>query len=190
MKNPTVSTLTDAADRREAGEAWKSILADTGLNYSQALDFFRIRQIKEAGEYIGEDETGVPVTGTMVADLRAEGLSWGEVMYRTGLKEGRVRKLFTERTGDRSEGQRIGKGGRFFYGHSGEPLYTGGNLKATGTKIPKGSKLEGALLSADQQRLLGIPVGELRAQAEAKGLATKNAKGKNLTKAQLVKALS
>lgn len=181
-KNPTTEMFATALEMRRNGEGWKAILAATGLNYSQAWLHCATEERREQGLLV-EGE----VTEAVVADLRAQNLSWGEIAVRCQMPESRVRKLYTEQTGFKSQGLRIGKGGRYYYGERGTPLYTEG-LKPTGTAIPKGAHIAEAYEAADQQKLIHRPVAELVAKAEALGINPKSGK-KNKTKAQLVKAI-
>lgn len=178
MKNPTVKILEAALASYREGTPIKSILVETGLNYSQAWLYIRTAECKEAGLMVEE------VNGSAIAELRASGFSWGEIAVRCQLPESRVRKMFTENSGQRSQGLRIGKGGRFFYDEGGAPLYTD-ELKATGTIIPEGALYEGAIAASVEQRLIHRDVNELRAMAEEAGVKF----SKSSTKAVLAKRL-
>lgn len=177
MKNPSPELLAHAFELHQAGTPVKAILAETGLGYSQMWLHVRRCEIVAAG-------LDVEPTSDSVVDLRQAGHSWGEIAVRCGIPESRVRKLFSETTGTRSEGLRIGKGGRHFYDEAGAPLYQE-NLKATGTAIPVGTLYDGAIMEAGFQRLLALEVNELKAMAEEAGVKF----AKTTTKAVLVKRL-
>lgn len=179
MKNPTIETLTLALTMRQDGADWPEILEATGLNYSQAWYFVESQRMREAGELV-EGE----ITPQTIVDLRAAKHSWGTIAVMCQLPESRVRRMFTEASNLKSQGLRIGKGGRYFYGYSGEPLYSG-ELRPTGTAIPKDAKLEGALMAADTQRMIHEDIKTLRAKADELGISYKP----RATKAQLVKLI-
>ncbi len=178
MKNPSIETLQEAADAIAGGMTRKAAQQKFDLNYSQLWLFTRRAEIVEAG-------LDVEATAENVRELRKDAsLSWGEIACRCGVPESKVRKLFTETTDLKSQGQRIGKGGRFYYGERGAPLYEA-ELRPTGTDIPKGAKYEGAITAAVGQRLIHLEISELR--TTFKDYTGKDA-GKR-TKAQLVVAI-
>lgn len=178
MKNPTIAQLSLALELHEANTPMKAILAETGLNYSQAWYFIRSAELRATDKL----ETG-EITPQVISDLRSAGHSWGEVAVRCQLPESRIRKMFSEATGLKSQGQRIGKGGRFYYGPiSGQPLYAD-TLKPTGTSIPVGAHLAEAVECAQEQRMIHWDIKEIRSLAQEMGLNTKG------TKAQLVRRI-
>lgn len=75
-------------------------------------------------------------TSADVVRLRdVESLSWGDIMVRTLLNEGTVRRLYTEGTKVDTKGLRIGKGGRHPGGADGLKAATAkGGGKAAGEK--------------------------------------------------------
>lgn len=188
--NPTDSIFSDAFAMHKAGATVKEICAETGLNYSQLWRFCESRSLDEAGfEFLTE----LAGNEKAVAEMREAGLSWGKIACRfrlneshtaLGCPEGKVRKAFETATGLKSQGQRIGKGGRFFYGYSGQPLYAG-ELRPTGTDIPVGAKLGEALVAAEEQRMISWDIEAVRAKATELGISLKAGK-KNATKAQLI----
>lgn len=101
-------------------------------------------------------------------------LSWGEIMVRTGLTEGQVRKLYRKDGTKKDLGTRIGKGGRFAYDDG--TLYTD-NRKREGAHIPVdkvGRPQVHELLNyieRDEAKQAGH--GDARKQAWAKGTITK-----------------
>ncbi len=188
MKNPTKKTLDKALAMHAEGAPIKAIIKETGLNYSQAWRYLRSRDLEAQGfEFLTTvDQAGVKA-------MRDEGLSWGEIGVRHrltgdhttfGCPEGQVRKAFTEATGLKSQGQRVGKGGRFYYGEMGVPLYAG-ELRPTGTDVPKDAKYEGAVQAAENQRLIHLDLDTLKERATALGINLKSG-NKNKTKAKLV----
>jgi lambda repressor-like predicted transcriptional regulator len=185
MKNPTIETLTAALELHKDGVAIKAILAETGLNYSQAWYFIRTEILREQNLLVAD------AGPADIKALRDEGLSWGEIAVRCQLAESKIRRMFTESTDLKSQGLRIGKGGRFYYGPDrGRPLYTDG-LQKTGTEIPKGAHYEAAVTAADSQKLIHWDMAELKAKAVELGITvpaktTKASLASKIRKAQKV----
>lgn len=74
------------------------------------------------------------VLGPIMVDLKdAQQLSWGEIMCRTDLTEGKCRKAYSSMAGKKDLGIRNGRGGRFAYD---EPTLYLDNRKAEGAHIP------------------------------------------------------
>jgi hypothetical protein len=185
-KNPTAEQFAQyVADRRNGVPAAKA-QKDADLSHSQAeFHWLRTQPVAEGGmaELVGKTDP----TPAAIRKLRENGESWGRIAVHCDRPEGTVRKLYAEGTGNKSQGQRIGKGGRFYYGSNGMPLYAE-VLKATGTVISVTEKgLEPAIQAATEQReLLNAEVSELRDiyKAELKKVAPKG-----FTKAQLAIAI-
>lgn len=135
MKAPTQEILEAARLELENGATIKQVLAtprtkegDT-LTYSQF--WLYVNRFKVAGtdlDFAGE------VTGDKIVERRNDGYSWGEIAIQANVPESRVRKLFAEATGVRSEGLRTGQGGRFL--RDDQVFYTGGDRRVAGTAIP------------------------------------------------------
>lgn len=188
MKNPTKKTLDKALAMHADGAQIKAIIKETGLNYTQTWRFLTSRDLEAQGfEFL------TTVDPARCEAMRAEGLSWGAIAVRHrltpehntfGAPEGQVRKAFETATGLKSQGQRIGKGGRFFYGDRGAPLYAA-ELRPTGTDIPKEAKYDGAIQAAQDQRLIHRDLEDLKARATELGVSLKSG-SKNKTKAKLV----
>lgn len=185
---PSTKSFDEAYAMHKAGGTVKAICAETGLNYSQLWRFCESRKLEEAGF-----EFHTEIDNDQVKAYREADMSWGSIAVRfrlneshtnLGCPEGKIRKAFTEATGLKSQGQRIGKGGRFYYGFSGQPLYAG-ELRPTGTDIPKDAKLGDALVAAESQRMVGWELDAVRAKAEELGIKLKSG-SKNKTKAKLI----
>jgi hypothetical protein len=89
-----------------------------------------------------------------------------------GEPESKVRKAWTDGTNLESKGVRIGKGGRFAYGFTGQPLYED-VLKPTGTEIPKGAGVQGALKESRVQRIARMDFEDLKTLGEQVGVEFK-----------------
>lgn len=159
---------------RHNGMAWSAVRAITGLNHVVSeLEYMR---------FVLPADQRVEATAKNARDLRdVRQLSWGEIAVRLGVSEGRARKLYAEGAGVLSEGQRIGKGGRWL-GNDSE-LYVA-ELNPTGTKITPEAGRRNARKLAVQQRLAKMETGALKAFAADHGVTVK---GK--TPAQIILAV-
>ncbi len=145
MKNPTNSDFRLAVSLRLKGKGWSEVLRDTGLSHSQAeLAEFRFkRDLADLGVADLADWKSVPVpegsdAGEIVKALRAEGISWGVIACRMHLSESKARRAFTATTSTKSQGLRIGKGGRFLDSkENGHRYYENGDNRKSGLFIPK-----------------------------------------------------
>lgn len=121
MRNPSSTILDKAVVLRLRGEKWPAVLEATGLSHSQAENHeMRFKMWLHAAGVPGFSEwtpivlDADPATaGAQIADQRSKGVSWGAIGVRAGVPESKVRRLFKEATNVHSEGQRIGKGGRW-----------------------------------------------------------------------------
>lgn len=95
----------------------------TGLASGKSLSDMATELGRPAGKLallkmIAEVAPADRITGTDAAVAKAivkarnAGQSWGLIMARTGLAEGSVRKIYTDSTGEATQGLRVGKGGR------------------------------------------------------------------------------
>ena len=188
MKNPTIEVLTEAVEAKLGGMKSEEVLSTYDLSHSQfELAFWRLVPVAQGGmkEWAGK----VEFTGENVQALREYFLiSWGRISILVGRPESAVRKLYKETARLLSQGQRIGKGGRWFLNE--RELYTDG-LQRPGTKIDEarakeiGSTRAAALISANEQKLIHKDTVELKAIAKAEGVKV----SPKATKAQLVKAI-
>lgn len=179
-KNPTAEQFALYVELRSAGEvSAHDAQVQAGLSHSQAeFHWLRTQPIEKGG--LAEKVGSEPATAASVAALRNSGESWGRIAVLIDASEGQARKLWAESTGTKSQGQRIGKGGRFYYNDG--TLYAD-QLKGTGTVILQGENHEQAQAARDEQReLLNLDTQELR-----KVYATEVGKAapKDFTKTQL-----
>ncbi len=195
MKNASTTELAAAAARIAAGETRKAVQADTGLNYSQLWLYTRRQEVQ--GTSLDLAQVTTAATGgdaQAMSDLmmkirvlrqptfnralngeltEVKGVSWGEIAVRCNLPESRVRSLFLQQTGIKSEGQRIGKGGRYV---TDDPALYQGNLRITGLAIPNETKrcdyrslivdLEDAITAKDAAKIKAA-ITKLRKQITA-----------------------
>lgn len=163
-KNPTAEQFATYVELRQNGTPAHEAQAAAKLSHSQAEFHWLRTQPQDQGgmaELVGQTEA----TAANVAALRASGESWGRIAVHIDRPEGTARKLYSESTGTKSQGQRIGKGGRFYY--TDHELYTDA-LKGTGTVIQVGETHEQASAAAEEQRtLLSQDVAELKATYKA-----------------------
>lgn len=180
MKNPTQDVLSAAIEDRKAGMKAKEILATHGLSHSQ-FEFAWLRD--QMGDLCGSEAA----TPANVKRLRADGQSWGVIAVLCGTTEGKVRKAFTEGTGAKHQGQRIGKGGRFLYT---DPTLYEGEFNKPGVTIPANGEYkgrEGAHAAQEGQRnLLSQDIQEVIAEFK-KVTGRKTVKG--FTKVEMIRAI-
>lgn len=172
-----------AVTMKGQGAKNKAIMAATGLNHSQVE-----RAILKATLTQGDVEN-FEALGTTLADRvkagRANTLSWGVMGILAGVPESQIRKAWTEITKLESKGVRIGRGGRFAYGFTGQPLYED-TLKPTGTEIPKGAGVQAALKLSRVQRIARMTMDDLKVLGEQVGVEFK----KGNTKASYAKKVA
>lgn len=165
---------------KEEAAKWADILKKTGLSHSKA----ELAWMEHEAFVQSDPKFKVaPLTGDFVAYARTElGLGWGPIMVWTQSSEGSVRKAFKEATGTHSDGQRVGRGGRFKFD---EPDLYVGELKPTGTDIPADKALvrEVARDAAFTTRLGKLEFGAVKAIYE-EYTGTKVKRG--ATKAKLI----
>lgn len=193
MSKFSAHTINDveaqAVAMKAEGAKMKQIMAETGLNHSQAERAIMKATITDAEvQAFGEGHADL-ASAVKAARKGSAPLSWGPISIMASryfggeISESAARRAFTEATGLKHQGQRIGKGGRFYYG-DGE-LYVD-TLRPTGTDIPKDAVgREAARLSAITQRMLGLDMAELKALAADYGVEVK----KGMTKARIVQAI-
>lgn len=178
---PVPATRSEAialmCELRDLGVAWGPVRSHTGLNHVVAeREYMRHQFIVGGGEVL-------PATPENARALRDDQqLSWGQITVRLGLTgETAARNLYKQGTGVLSEGQRIGKGGRWL--GNDQELYRD-ELNPTGTRIDvKAGRMNARVLAA-QQRIAKMDTAKLRQFAQDNGV---NPKGK--TPAQIAKAL-
>jgi len=133
MKAPEESVLKKALALHQKGAKMKEILEETGLNYSQAWLYITDAELPQSQRVSQANRT--PAT---VRKLREEGDSWGLISVKFGyleFSESKIRSMYQEFTGKRSQGLRIGRGGRW-YGD--EPRLYNGVRRRSGVRIAKG----------------------------------------------------
>jgi hypothetical protein len=132
MKDVTDKERKLALKLHKEGKTKKEIREATDLNYSQLWVIINDAELPDNLRVKEKDRT--PAT---VRKLRSEDVSWGMIALRFGIDEypeGRIRRMFEEATGDKSQGQRIGHGGRFLLG---EPRLYAGDRRRPGVALPK-----------------------------------------------------
>ena len=161
---------------REDGAKWKVVLKETGLSHSKAELAWMEHEAEQAGFKV------VPLTSAFVAygrnDLK---IGWGPIMVWTQSSEGKVREAWKQATNLHSDGQRVGRGGRFKFD---EPELYVGELKPTGTDIPKDHSLvrEVAREDALSSRIMKLEPEQVKRVYEQ---YTGKKVGKGWTKAKL-----
>lgn len=149
------------------GLKWKEVLAKQEIGYARGELIVFEHEFEQA------KMKTIPATPENVVYLRTElGLSWGAIMVWCAAGEAVVRRAFKDGAKVHSDGQRVGKGGRWKFDD--QALYVG-ELKPTGTDIPADQKLvrEVARDCAVTQRLMKMEFAELKAFAIAQGVIVK-----------------
>jgi hypothetical protein len=117
------------------GKPTKDAAAGETLNYSQFWLYCQAQDLP-ADAFITASE-GSDEWFEAITKCRNAGDSWGLIAVKCRRPEGRIRKAFTEATGLRSQGLRIGHGGRYL---DHDPVLYVGEAKVTGTAIPATAK--------------------------------------------------
>lgn len=141
---------------REEGAKWKVVLKETGLSHSKAELAWMEHEAEGAGF------TVVPLSASFVSFARNDlKIGWGPIMVWTQSSEGKVREAWKQATNLHSDGQRVGRGGRFKFD---EPELYVGELKPTGTDIPKDHSLvrEVAREDALSSRIMRLEPAQIR----------------------------
>lgn len=170
-----------------SGKPWEVITEATGVGYASGW-LFCIRTalvLNEPEALVDLGSMSRTQAANRVAEMRLDdGDSWGRIMARTGVAEGQVRKLFTEKTNVYSEGLRNGKGGRFYQGNAEayDPApKVGWVRKAEASaelpaQIIKGLLEAGSLEGGDVAELEGMSLKDLKSLAKSFGLPTSGKK--------------
>lgn len=100
-------------EMREAGKKWQEIADELEITPGKAM-FLDMKAAVSASPKLkiswkDDDELAEKITNARTEDM----LSWGQISARTGLSEGKLKKVFAAAAGDMAHGHRIGKGGRF-----------------------------------------------------------------------------
>jgi len=196
MKNVTASDRTTLVERATAlgllsqpvGQipGYGKLILESGMNASQVYCCLTRHQIEEvytdldlapvASAAIANPNTPdgtrtkeMRVAIQAVVDARSAGQSWGLIGVRFNRPESLVRRWFKE-SGTKSEGLRIGKGGRWLLN---EPALYNGDRAVTGINLPapmKRSEIRGYAARLDAMENLPSNRSELQALAKELGL--------------------
>lgn len=90
--------------------SWAAISEQLGIGQGKAMLLYMYASVPEEDKITAPNEESL---GKKIVKARESGLSWGQIMARTGLGEGKCRSLFEAASGDTALGNRIGKGGRY-----------------------------------------------------------------------------
>ena len=96
--------------RDNQGLGWAEISEQLGIGQGKAMLLHMYASVAEEDRITANNDEQL---AKKIAKARESGLSWGQIMARTGLGEGKCRSLFESATGESSLGNRIGKGGRY-----------------------------------------------------------------------------
>lgn len=115
--------------RDEEGKPWAEIAEELGLNQGRCMSLYMTASVKPKDriKFDDDDDLAKQVVRLREKDL----LSWGLISARSGVGEGKLKRLFEEASGTPALGHRIGRGGRF---------PTNGDRPAPAEKAPKAKK--------------------------------------------------
>ncbi len=99
-----------AALRDNDGLSWADISTQLEIGQGKAMLLYMYATVPDDERITAPNEESL---GKKIVKARESGLSWGQIMARTGLGEGKCRSLFEAASGDTALGNRIGKGGRY-----------------------------------------------------------------------------
>ncbi len=132
--NVDLEELRKAHDLLIGGAKMKDVLTDLGLAYGPVWNYHYYRKHIEDGTNVpGFSELTPAKRKATVLKLRKAGDSWGHIMAKCNISEREARSLYESKTGEHSEGTRIGRGGRFLDGA--EKLYRGEDRMQKGTSL-------------------------------------------------------
>lgn len=114
--------------------AWLEVNTPDALVDTDAIVKAHKAKIDELNEHRKQGEEALTfdeyhVLGTIVAELHDKNMSWGEIMCRMGIVEGRARKALERSKHIKTRGLRTGKGGRFVFD---DPTLYLDNMKSEG----------------------------------------------------------
>lgn len=90
--------------------SWAAISEQLGIGQGKAMLLYMYASVPDEDKITAPNEDSL---GKKIVKARESGLSWGQIMARTGLGEGKCRSLFEAASGEDALGNRIGKGGRY-----------------------------------------------------------------------------
>lgn len=91
--------------------AWQVISEQVGKGQGKVMLAYMIAKVNPKDRIKGKDDE--ELAAKIVKARNEQLLSWGQIMARTGLSEGKCRKLFEDASGETTRGHRIGRGGRY-----------------------------------------------------------------------------
>ena len=131
---------------RENDNSWATISEELGVGQGKAMLLFMYATTDDSDKIklTGDAEKD----GPKIVKARESGLSWGQIMARTGVGEGKLRAMFEAASGESSLGNRIGKGGRHPSGSA--------PAKAPAKKAAKSAKATKQAKAAEADTLAGV----------------------------------
>lgn len=93
--------------KRNADLKYAEIASDLGITVGKAIFLYECANVAPKDK-IKVDEN----VGAKIVAVRAQGVSWGLIAARSGLPEGKVKKIWSDTTNKPWLGETIGKGGR------------------------------------------------------------------------------
>jgi hypothetical protein len=160
--------------RDEEEKNWAEIADELEIQPGKAMFLHMAAHVSPKDRIKGTDEE----ISAKIVELRngdpdndVKGLSWGQLMARSGLSEGKVRKIYEDASGTPARGNRIGKGGRF---------PADGEAPAKGEKAaPAKPKAKASDANPSKKNINDMDLSELQARMDGKKITVKKG-GKNV----------
>lgn len=107
----TADVPSQVVKAKKAGSSFAEIADELDISVGKAKLFYLVGQVDPTDRI--EAKNDADLAKKVVAARDKDKLSWGVISARTGVAESRLRKIYTDTTGNDTLGNRIGKGGRF-----------------------------------------------------------------------------
>lgn len=168
--------------RDNDGQKWGEIAEALDIGQGKAMLLYMYASVPEDERITANNDEQL---GKKIVKARNDGLSWGQIMARTGLGEGKCRSLFEAASGETALGNRIGKGGRYPSGEGAPAKKAGVAKKAAKTaKASKAARTEAAAAKADTELppkgtpLADFTLPQLKKRLEGATVTITNSAGK------------
>jgi hypothetical protein len=156
-------------EMRADGKKWQEIADELTITPGKAMFLDMKAQVASSPKlkitWTDEDDLAEKVVNARTEDQ----LSWGQISARTGLGEGKLKKVFSSAAGDIAHGHRIGKGGRFPRGSEPAPK-PAGKEKANGATKAGGATKKPGTTTTRLKPLLQCNFDELSARLNGKSI--------------------
>ena len=139
--------LEAAAEMIAEGMPIAKVLEATGMSYSPVWCYSTWSRNRDEGKLVDLSGLSQSEADAAIKVIREEGNSWGDIACLVSRTENACRKSYERASNIRSEGTRIGHGGRYLADR--EELYTGegahGDRSVVGPRLTVGTTVNEAL---------------------------------------------